>query len=260
MLAKWLFLIPLVIASDMLSASDERLEYASQLAREGNFEQANTLYMSLAEAYPDAPEPLNNMAVLEAQLGNLELAKEYLEMAISAQKGCQISYDNMLAVRRAQVLSAYRTSLDLKHTAVSSLALKQASYISTSTQMAGEKPVETIKYIEKGVALPPECPTVTDTPASAVLSEHDQPTRAVLSFLSQWAKDWSNRDVDAYIGRYITSYPNDGDKSHADWVALRRKRLLSPEFIKVALRDIQIETICSRSVVANFTQHYQSNT
>ncbi len=52
------------------------------LIEKGQLEQARLTLLSMIDQYPELPEPYNNLAVLYANAGKLELARENLEMCL----------------------------------------------------------------------------------------------------------------------------------------------------------------------------------
>jgi Flp pilus assembly protein TadD len=60
---------------------------------QGKLEQARVALTEITEKFPELPEPYNNLAVLYATLGQLELARENLEMSL------RLAPDNALALQ-----------------------------------------------------------------------------------------------------------------------------------------------------------------
>jgi Flp pilus assembly protein TadD len=84
------------------------------LERDG---EALALFTQLSEEYPELPDPLNNVAVLQARAGRLELARLALEAALRNEPGHRAALANlgqvhlMLAVQ-AWELAAAKGPLD----------------------------------------------------------------------------------------------------------------------------------------------------
>jgi tetratricopeptide (TPR) repeat protein len=51
----------------------------------GQIDLAKKTLLEITQQFPELPEPYNNLAVLEAQSGDLNQAKEYLELALKVQ-------------------------------------------------------------------------------------------------------------------------------------------------------------------------------
>lgn len=65
------------------------------LIDQGQLEQARLTLVSLTEKYPELPEPYNNLAVLYANAGKLELARENLEMSLKLSPNDAIALQNL---------------------------------------------------------------------------------------------------------------------------------------------------------------------
>ena len=61
----------------------------------GQVEPAKKTLLEITQQFPELPEPYNNLAVLEAQTGNLEQAKEYLELALKVQPSFATALENL---------------------------------------------------------------------------------------------------------------------------------------------------------------------
>lgn len=93
------------------------------LSELGQTADAIHAFEKLIETAPEMPEPYNNLAVLHAQRGELELAKHALEMAIRTKPDYAMAYENLgdiyarLAARqyqRAQALEQDNPPLNKK--------------------------------------------------------------------------------------------------------------------------------------------------
>jgi len=124
-----------------------------------------------------------------------------------------------------------------------------------------EKPVEieVIKEIEKIVEVAAECP-ITSNNSLSCPENTNLPENSATFMIKSWAKDWSNQNVDAYIDHYVKNYSHKDDKSHDDWVELRKVRLKKPTFINIELKDIQVDNVDNNLAIVMLTQHYRSNT
>jgi Flp pilus assembly protein TadD len=65
------------------------------LIEKGQLEQARLTLLDLIEKYPELPEPYNNLAVLYANAGKLELARENLEMCLKLSPGYATALQNL---------------------------------------------------------------------------------------------------------------------------------------------------------------------
>ena len=65
------------------------------LADSGRRDEAIAVFLKLTEDHPELPESYNNLAVLYAQQGLYERARQALEMAIQAHPSYAIAYENL---------------------------------------------------------------------------------------------------------------------------------------------------------------------
>jgi Flp pilus assembly protein TadD len=61
----------------------------------GNVEGAKKTLLEITQQFPELPEPYNNLAVLFAKTGNLDQAKEYLELALKVQPNFPTALENL---------------------------------------------------------------------------------------------------------------------------------------------------------------------
>ena len=76
------------------------------------------------------------------------------------------------------------------------------------------------------------------------------------TLVRQWARAWSDRDIERYLGFYADNFTPDKGVARGTWEATRRKRLRSPQPISVALRDLRIEAAGGDRAIARFAQDY----
>lgn len=100
---------------------------------------------------------------------------------------------------------------------------------------------------EPEVAAPFEPEMFIDTAAPAEpepLAEPEaqplSPEAEVRAALERWAAAWSAQDVEGYLAAYAEAFtPRDGDRE--EWVASRRQKLSSPQWIRIELDDWAFE-------------------
>jgi tetratricopeptide (TPR) repeat protein len=85
------------------------------LARLNRDDEAIAVFTELTQAYPELPEPYNNLAALYAKAGRYDEARVALETATRANPGYALAYDNLgdlylrlagVAYKRAQALGS----------------------------------------------------------------------------------------------------------------------------------------------------------
>lgn len=248
--------------------SNEQLSQAQQLATEGQFSAARSILNRLISQHPAAPEPYNNLAALEAQQGNIEAAQSLLEKALRTNPSYQLSFQNLTALNQRIALQAYNKSLALKPPQ-SSLSLNttdQFSSTAASPIKIVEKPVEVIKEVvkevvrevERIVEVPADCPIIS--PASNKDCDTETTYPDPTDTVQEWAKAWSAKDIAKYISLYTRNYSHAPNKSHVDWVTLRRQRLATPKYIRVSAQNIRVNRLANEAASVDFLQNYQSDT
>ncbi|KXV03768.1 hypothetical protein CR51_15950 [Caballeronia megalochromosomata] len=72
-----------------------KFKRATVLARLNRDDEAIAAFTELTQAYPELPEPYNNLAALYAKKGRYEEARAALETAVKANPGYALAYDNL---------------------------------------------------------------------------------------------------------------------------------------------------------------------
>ncbi len=67
------------------------------------------------------------------------------------------------------------------------------------------------------------------------------PESEIINTLEQWARDWSNKNVDGYISHYADNFISANGQNLQAWEEYRRPRITSPEWIGVLLADLEVE-------------------
>jgi tetratricopeptide (TPR) repeat protein len=94
---------------------DPQMRFLKALIQQdsGQREAAMASYTALTQEYPELPEPYNNLAVLYAAQGNLDKAREALEMAIRNSRSYATAYENLGDVHVRLAEQSYRQALQL---------------------------------------------------------------------------------------------------------------------------------------------------
>ena len=90
-----------------------RLRKGVLLADLGRRAEAMEVFVALASDYPEMPEVHNNMAVLHAAEGRLELARSALEAALRANPNYAVAHNNLGDVYVQLARQAYERALQL---------------------------------------------------------------------------------------------------------------------------------------------------
>lgn len=75
--------------------------------------EAEDAFVTLTQEYPELPEPYNNLAVVRAAQGKLDLARSALEQAIRAVPDYAVAHENLGDVYAQLAARSYRTAQQL---------------------------------------------------------------------------------------------------------------------------------------------------
>ncbi|HQF55100.1 MAG TPA: hypothetical protein PK208_08290 [Fibrobacteria bacterium] len=81
---------------------------------------------------------------------------------------------------------------------------------------------------------------------------------AVLAALQNWAKAWSDQDVDGYLSCYSDRFTPAGKLDREAWVAQRRERISAPNSIKVEIVGPKVRMLKDRHAEVVYRQIYQT--
>ncbi len=244
------------------------------LTRMNRLNEAEAIFSDLIKDHPELPEPYNNLAVIYASQGKFEKASEALQKAINTHPSYAIAHENMGDIYAKMASQAYNQALELDNT--NEIAREKLSLVNElfSIQAAAAQSRKEIQP-EKTEPENPQIADVTNPDQSAEMEKAsaikkategstfvmtDQTRSEVLNTITQWAKAWSDQDVDAYISYYAPDYSPNGDISRQDWISYRKDRITSPGYIKISLSSIRVAMQGDGSVRANFLQKYESDT
>ena len=97
-------------------------------------------------------------------------------------------------------------------------------------------------------SVPPQ-PPENPGPAS------DGPT----NFLQQWARAWSGKRVEEYLGCYSDEFRPPNGMSRSNWEASRRSRIETAQWIEVQVRGFEVEMLAPERARVTFDQIYRSD-
>ncbi len=265
------------------------------LTRLNRNEDAIKAFADITRDYPQLPEPYNNLAVLYAQQGDYEKARDALEAALATHPSYATAHENLGDIYAALAGAAYNRALllDQGNQAVRSKLsfLNKVSEATGGTQVAVAPPaVVTPAAAPSAPALAPKTTTpsasVTPEPAPAAPkpalpataaapvpaaanqaqdTASDNQRAEVLKAVNAWAEAWSEQDVDAYLASYSAGFRPEGGVSRANWAALRRDRVSRPSRIRIGVSNPTVAVVSDGLSEADnlmrvtFRQEYQSN-
>ena len=245
------------------------------LTRLKRTEDAIKAFADITRDYPQLPEPYNNLAVLYAQQGDYEKARDALEAALATHPSYATAHENLGDIYAALAGAAYNRALALdqgnqtvrnKLSFVNSLTPKDgrpvpppavASNPAPSASVAVPSPVAPAAAAAPATALAPAIPPPSAEGAGEAVGAETAETVNVV--LDAWASAWSARDVDAYLATYSNDFRPEGGLSRQTWAAQRRDRITRPARIKVSVVNAKMAALGDGRVRVNFRQEYESD-
>lgn len=256
--------------------ADARFLRGLVLTRLGRSGEAVKVFADITRDYPQLPEPYNNLAVLYAQQGDYEKARDALEAALATHPSYATAHENLGDIYAALAGSAYNRALQLdKNNQEVRNKLAFINRLNTKDGVAAAPapaPAEAAVPAEveeapraaapaPAVAVPAE-PAIAApaAPKPRLPEEVDAATAAaVTDTLAAWAKSWSGKDVDGYLAFYSEEFRPEGGVQRSTWEAQRRDRIKRPARIKVAVINPQVTTLGDGVVRVFFRQEYESD-
>ena len=232
------------------------------LVRLNRTEQAIRVFADLTRDYPQLPEPYNNLAVLYAQQGDYERARDALEAALATHPSYATAHENLGDIYAALAGASYNRALMLdpgngalrrKMTLVGQL--DNAPSDPTTTVAAPAPRTTPATPIAAAPALAPP-PSTIPPPAADVDATT---TQAVNATLAAWSQSWANKSLDAYFALYAPEFRPEGSISRGAWEAQRRDRISRPKRISVKAVNPQITRTSDGGLRVSFRQDYESD-
>ncbi|MFW5329281.1 tetratricopeptide repeat protein [Hydrogenophaga sp. ZJX-1] len=229
----------------------------------GKHSDAIATFSKLTEEFPELPEPYNNLAVLYAGQSQFDKARAALEMAIRTNPSYATAHENLGDVYAKLASQSYSKALQLDagNTAVApklslirtlfSADAKGGARPAAAPATAAVAPVATAPV----AVAKPTVPAPT-TPATAASGNAEA---AVEAAVSSWAKAWSSKNMQGYLGAYAGNFTPPGGQARGAWEADRKARILPRSRIGVDISDLSVSVDGDRAS-ASFKQDYSSDT
>lgn len=251
------------------------------LSQAGRAPEAITAFTKLTEDYPELPEPFNNLAVLYAQQGQYDKARNALEMAIRTNPSYATAYENLGDVYAKLASQAYSKALqiDTRSAVAPKLAMIRDLFPKERNQIAvaaatptpapapAAKPAPTPSPAPAPVPAPAPAPAAKPAPAPVPApapapaptkqeSEDSAAERDVASAVRAWAEAWSRKDMGDYFAAYAKDF--DGGKSRKAWEQERRERITGKRSISVKISGLKV-SVNGNKATAQFRQEYKAD-
>ena len=230
-------------------------------------------FSDLTRDYPQLPEPYNNLAVLYAQQGDYEKARDALEAALATHPAYATAHENLgdiyaalagAAYNRALMLDkenpAVKYKLDLVNqldTGLTSAPVRPTA-VAAAPAMPSAKPAlpvaSTAIPVQAAPSIPVQAPVAVARPDAA-----DPVNAAVADTVRGWAKAWSSKDVPGYLAYYAPDFVPEGGISRSTWEQQRRERISRPSRITVRVVGLATTKLPDGKLRVSFTQDYKSD-
>lgn len=249
----------------------------------GKQQDAIGTFTSLTQDYPELPEPYNNLAVLHASGGQFDKARAALEMAIRTNPSYSTAHENLgdiyanlasQAYSKALQLGGSTTTLQPKLTLIRELFAPGSKGINpaaakpvAATPAAAPAPavVAPAAAVVVAPAVKPAAPVITTAPAASAVPAALAATTAannsdkdVEQAVQAWAKAWSSKDMNGYLGAYAKNFTTPKNQARSAWEEERRARIVGKSRISVKVSDVVTKTSGNTATV-KFRQTYDAD-
>ena len=214
------------------------------LVRLNRSDDAVKAFADLTRDYPQLPEPYNNLAVIYAQQGEYEKARNALEAALANHPSYGVAHENLGDIYAALAAAAYNRALSLD---------QKSSSVRAKLNLINQ--LDSLADSGAGISARPARQTA-ETPAAETPAPADAEVLAPI--VRDWAAAWSAKDVEKYLAFYAAEFAPEGGGSRKIWEAQRRSRITKPSQIRVAVSDLQFTKLGDR-VRVTFQQDYASD-
>ena len=234
------------------------------LAESQKREEAIKVFTEITEKYPNLPEPYNNLAVLYADLGQYEKAKNALERAIKTHPSYATAHENLGDIYAKMASEAYDKALQLDN----SNARAENKLAMIKELFSGSKSAMVAKAAPKTVALPDVKPISSAKPvAVADAKPVDTKTAAkpsgdsnqdISNAVDAWAKAWSSKNVNGYLSNYSDAFKTPKGETRKAWEDQRRERVGRAEPISVDIANLKVKMDMEDKATVSFNQTYKA--
>jgi tetratricopeptide (TPR) repeat protein len=238
------------------------------LVRLNRSAEAVKVFADLTRDYPQLPEPYNNLAVLYAQQGDYEKARDALEAALATHPSYATAHENLGDIYAALAGAAYNRALSLdganqgvraKLALIGQLDGQGATSVATAAPtISTPPPAAAAPASVPPASTVPATPPPASTPAAALTVDSAAAT-SVTSVVNAWAAAWSAQDLNAYFATYSPSFIPEGGLGRSTWEAQRRDRISRAKSIQVKALNPVFSRLAADRMSVSFNQSYVSD-
>ena len=221
--------------------AEARFKRGLVLVKLNRNDDAAAAFASLTRDFPELPQAYNNLAVVYAQQGEYDKARQALEASLAAQPSYALAHENLGNIYAALSAASYKRALTLDP---GNAAVRAKLKIVTELDVLADRDVAAAPAVPAAASVPP-----------APLPD----TVAVVQVVTAWAAAWSAKDAERYLSFYDAEFAPEGGGSRQAWESQRRERIAKPREIRVAVRDLKVKALGPNRVQVTFQQDYRSD-
>lgn len=239
----------------------------------GKRNAAIATFTTITNRFPNLPEPYNNLAVLYADQGQYDKARNALERAIKTHPSYATAHENLGDIYARLASQAYNKAFKLDANnarAQNKLSMITDLFGDKRTVVAAADPVVKSAKIEppvkvavapkpvpKPVVVPD--PVVEPTPVVKPVVASTDAKSDIIGAVNAWASAWSNKDVSGYLASYASDFKTPKGESRSAWEKVRSSRVGKPGTIKVTVNEPKVTMNGENKAKVTFYQAYRSN-
>ena len=231
-------LLNISICSSYALDIKERFNDANALILSENFPKAKKILIKLSKENPDNIQISNNMADIEAKLGNIDEAIKILRNSITSNEDIDVVYKNLTNLYAFQANVIYEEALSIKEPK-NNINLTLLENLKTTNKkkfnQVKSDDIKKIPYINK-------------------IDPKD-----VKKFINEWASSWQNKDFKKYFSSYGENYHSLKFKSNSAWKNDRKNKIKNKNNIEIKISNIKFINYDNKDILAQFTQSYNSD-
>ncbi|MBF0382086.1 MAG: tetratricopeptide repeat protein [Magnetococcales bacterium] len=222
------------------------------LTEQGKRDKAITIFQALSKDYPDLPEPYNNLAVLYAEKGQYDQARDALAKAIKSHPTYATAHENMGDIYAKMASKSYRKAISLS-----------GSNKTLDRKLEHIKLVLVPGYIQQHEEASSEEEPVQQSsqPVAEIEEEQDgsDDVEAVEMAVEQWAAAWTSLNINDYLNSYSKKFrPPAKFPNYSAWVQNRKRVIGKAKTIKVTYKGLNVTFLKKDLARAEFEQNYWS--
>ena len=231
-------LLNISICSSYALDIKERFNDANALILSENFPKAKKILIKLSKENPDNIQISNNIAYIEAKLGNIDEAIKILRNSITSNEDIDVVYKNLTNLYAFQANVIYEEALSIKEPK-NNINLTLLENLKTTNKkkfnQVKSDDIKKIPYINK-------------------IDPKD-----VKKFINEWASSWQNKDFKKYFSSYGENYHSLKFKSNSAWKNDRKNKIKNKNNIEIKISNIKFINYDNKDILAQFTQSYNSD-